>query len=78
MSLYLKVAAISGGIILLFSLAVLFFSGDGSFKRMVTISGVYSICRPDNYDVVCFGDADSKHGGLFCMPLSQVSGGACK
>ena len=51
--------------------------GAGSFKRMVTISGVYAVCRPANYDVVCFLDADSKEGGMFCMPLSQV-GGVCK
>lgn len=51
--------------------------GSGGFKRMVTITGIYSICRPDKYDVVCFLDADSKEGGLFCMPLSQI-GGECK
>lgn len=52
-------------------------TGDGGFKRMVTISGIYSICRPDGYDVVCFLDADGKDGGMFCVPLSAV-GGACK
>lgn len=51
--------------------------GSGSFKRMVTISGVYAVCRPAHYDVVCFLDADSKEGGMFCMPLSSV-GGECK
>lgn len=52
-------------------------TGAGSFKRMAKISGVYSICKPDKYDVVCFLDADSKDGGMFCLPLSTV-GGSCK
>ncbi len=51
--------------------------GAGGFKRMVTITGVYSICRPDGYEVVCFLDADGKEGGMFCLPLSAV-GGECK
>lgn len=51
--------------------------GAGGFERMVKITGIYSVCRPDKYDVVCFLDADSKQGGLFCMPLSVV-GGECK
>ena len=50
--------------------------GAGGLKRMVTLSGVYSVCRPDNYDVVCFLDADSKSGGLACVPLS-LAGGKC-
>lgn len=50
--------------------------GKGGFKRMVTLTGVYSVCRPDNYDVVCFLDADSKNGGLNCVPLS-LAGGKC-
>ena len=44
---------------------------------MVTLTGVYSVCRPDGYDVVCFLDADGKDGGMFCMPLTQV-GGSCR
>ncbi len=51
--------------------------GDGAFKRQFTMKGLYSICKPDGYPVVCFADADGKEGGLFCMPLSQV-GGECK
>ncbi len=50
--------------------------GDGALKRHMTMSGIYSICKPDGYPVVCFADADGKDGGLFCMPLSQV-GGKC-
>ncbi len=51
--------------------------GAGSFKRMVTLSGIYSICKPDGYPVVCFLDADGKEGGMFCVPLSAI-GGECK
>ena len=51
--------------------------GDGALKRHVTMSGLYTVCKPDGYPVVCFLDADGKQGGLFCMPLSAV-GGECK
>ena len=51
--------------------------GDGALKRHVTMSGIYSVCKPDGYPVVCFADADGKDGGLFCMPLSQA-GGECR
>lgn len=51
--------------------------GDGALKRHVTLSGLYTVCKPDGYPVVCFLDADGKQGGLFCMPLSAV-GGECK
>lgn len=51
--------------------------GEGALKRHITFSGIYSICRPDGYDVVCFLDADGKEGGMFCLPLNQV-GGQCK
>lgn len=50
--------------------------GDGALKRQFTVAGIYSICKPDGYPVVCFADADSKEGGLFCMPLEAV-GGKC-
>lgn len=51
--------------------------GAGALKRHITISGVYSVCKPDGYDVVCFLDADGKEGGMFCLPLNQI-GGKCK
>lgn len=51
--------------------------GEGALKRHITLSGIYSICKPDGYEVVCFLDADGKDGGMFCLPLSQV-GGKCK
>ncbi len=50
--------------------------GDGALKRQFTVAGVYSICKPDGYPVVCFADADGKEGGLFCLPLSEA-GGKC-
>lgn len=50
--------------------------GDGALKRQFTMKGIYSVCKPDDYPVVCFADADGKEGGLFCMPLSEV-GGKC-
>ena len=53
------------------------FSGAGSFRRIITRSGVYSVCKPDGYLVVCFLDADGHDGGLSCLPLS-VAGGACR
>lgn len=60
-----------------FSLAMRSLMGDGALKRTFTMSGIYSICKPDGYEVVCFLDADGKEGGMFCLPLSQV-GGNCK
>jgi len=51
--------------------------GTGAFRRAVTLSGIYSICRPDGYEVVCFLDADGRDGGMFCVPLAQA-GGKCK
>ena len=74
----MKYAAIALAVAGVIVWAVVSITGDGSFKRMVTISGVYSICRPDGYDVVCFLDADGKEGGMFCLPLSQVGKGECK
>lgn len=50
--------------------------GSGGLERMVKISGIYPICKPKGYDVVCFLDADSKDGGMSCIPLSQA-GGKC-
>jgi hypothetical protein len=73
----MRFAAIALAVVGVLVWAVILVSGDGSFKRMVTVSGVYSICKPDGYEVVCFLDADGKEGGLACLPLNQA-GGACK
>ena len=51
--------------------------GAGGFKRMVTLTGVYAVCKPGGYDAVCFLDADSKNGGLSCLSLAAV-GGECR
>lgn len=48
--------------------------GPGAFRRHITMSGIYSVCKPDGYPTVCFLDADSKDGGLSCMPYN----GECK
>lgn len=67
-------------LILFFGLAVFgikMVAGAGAFKRHIVMTGVYSICRPDGYPVVCFLDADGKDGGMFCLPLSLI-GNKCK
>lgn len=50
--------------------------GSGAFKRKMTLSGIYAICQPEGYPVVCFGDAGSKEGGIDCVPLT-LAGGKC-
>lgn len=74
-----KGSAIVIGIIIALIVGFLYFlvMGDGALKRHITLSGVYSVCKPDGYDVVCFLDADGKEGGMFCMPLKDV-GGKCR
>lgn len=59
-------------LILIFTWGLYTTLGAGSFKRMVKISGVYSVYKPDGYNVVCFLDADSKSGGLSCLPISVI------
>lgn len=46
--------------------------GAGGLERKMTLSGVYAVRKPGGYDAICFLDADSKEGGLSCLPLSQV------
>jgi hypothetical protein len=70
-------AAIVLAIVLLIGLTLYFIMGEGALKRHLTISGVYSVCKPDGYDVVCFLDADGKEGGMSCLPLS-AAGGKCQ
>jgi len=45
-------------------------SGSGGFKRAITFSGVYAVCKPGGYPFICFLDADSNSGGLSCQPYS--------
>lgn len=51
-------------------------TGAGGYKRLITISGLISICRPDGYDVVCFVDSAGRDGGASCVSLS-LAGGTC-
>lgn len=60
--------------LLLFFAIGYFGMGAGGFKRMVTLTGVYAVCKPNGYDAVCFLDSDSKEGGLSCVPFQ----GECK
>ena len=46
------------------------FSGDGGLKRLTTISGVYTVEKPDGYNVVCFMEKGGN--GMQCLPLTQV------
>ena len=73
---YIRKPVVWAFVLLLPALAGLAACGDGAIKRHITLSGVYSVCKPDGYPVVCFLDADGKDGGLFCMPLEQA-GGKC-
>lgn len=64
-------------IVLTFIIACSVFSiGSGGLKRLTTLAGIYAVCRPDGYPVVCFADKGSKEGGIFCMPLT-MAGGKC-
>lgn len=63
------VAAIVCSIIWMFTGLI----GPGGFQRKMTLSGVFAVERPNGYDVTCFGDADSKQGGLSCVPCSLIN-----
>lgn len=63
--------------LLIVGISLYLMMGAGGFKRMVTISGIYAVCKPGGYDAVCFLDADSHDGGLSCLPLAAV-GGECR
>lgn len=76
---YLRAFIIIVAVLIIGAITITAITGAGSFKRMVKISGIYSVCKPDGYDVVCFMDADSHQGGTFCLPLSSASKtGECK
>jgi hypothetical protein len=76
MNIIAKIGIILGGLIGVGLAAAYFSTGSGGFKRMMTLTGVYAVCKPGGYDAVCFLDADSVQGGLSCLPLSAV-GGEC-
>ena len=74
----MRTAVISVTVLAVVLAAILWhFRGAGSFRRIVTRSGIYSVCKPDGYPVVCFLDADGHDGGLACLPLSSA-GGVCR
>ena len=72
----IKPILITLAIFALIPIAYVLTTGSGGFKRMVTLSGIYAVCKPEKYPVVCFMDADGKEGGLFCMKLEDA-GGKC-
>jgi hypothetical protein len=41
--------------------------------RFGGITGIYAVCKPKGYDVVCFGDTGGSDGGIFCMKLSDAA-----
>lgn len=62
---------------LAFTAWFIFLRGNGGLTRMMSITGIYAVCKPHGYDVVCFGDTAGNDGGVSCLPLSAL-GGACK
>ena len=69
---FMTLAGISA--IVMIAGAMFFMSGAGSLQRSLTIGGLYTVCKPKGYDIVCIGD---KSGGLFCLPLKDA-GGSCR
>ena len=55
-----------------------FLRGNGGLTKMVSVTGIYAVCKPKDYDVVCFNQAGSDYAP-FCMKLSDAtSDGKCK
>ncbi len=51
---------------------VAMFNGDGGFKGMTTISGIYAVDKPQGYEVVCFVKKSS--GYMDCLPTKALRG----
>jgi len=66
-------------LLLLIGLSTLWLTlGSGTITKLTTISGVYAVCKPEGYNVVCFGIARNSET-LSCIPLSQATkNGECK
>jgi len=64
-------------LIFLFMLGLITIIGPGAFERNTTLGGIYAVCKPRGYDVVCFGDKSGSDGGVSCVPLS-LAGNECK
>lgn len=68
MNIYVVTAALI--VICAIAVCLVGMSGSGGMERMTTLTGVYSICKPDGYDAVCF--ANKSGGGFSCVPFSGV------
>ncbi len=66
----MKIVIGIAGIALVIGLVIFSMMGAGGFKRMTTLTGIYAVCKPNGYDAICFLDADSKDGGLSCIPYA--------
>lgn len=68
-----RVILITGCVTLLILIAGALYalSGEGSMERFTTIKGIYSVCKPNGYPAVCFGEKGVE--GLSCVPYT----GAC-
>lgn len=73
----MRIVMIVGLVLFIAGLLLYTLLGPGAISRNITIGGLYAVCRPDGYDVVCFGDKAGKDGGVSCVPL-QLAGGKCK
>lgn len=50
-------------------LCLFLFNGAGGLRRMVTLSGIYTVADPGGYPVVCFVDKGSR--AMDCIPKTQ-------
>lgn len=62
----LCIILVMGGAISLF--------GPGTLARVTTLTGIYVVCKPDGYPVLCMGDKTGKDGGVSCVRYDE----ACK
>lgn len=54
-------------------------AGAGTVQRLTTFGGIYAVCRPDNYEAVCFVNKSGGDHPISCLPLAEVTkDGACK
>ncbi len=71
------IAGVTLALASLLSFWFFFLRGEGGLTRMTSFTGIYAICKPKGYDVVCFGDTAGKDGGVACVPLKDA-GGVCR
>ena len=46
------------------------FRGEGAWKNTLTFGGIYSVCKPDKYEVVCFVHKGAS--AMSCIPYQGV------